>query len=198
MVRAVKIYLHANFLASSSKIEQVMVNFVFFTFQVFWLRAVKIYLHAKFRSYGSKIERVMLNFGFYVFLNVFTFFCCWWSRPTCMQNFGLLAKNWASYDQFCVFYIFTFFGCGHLKSTYLQNFGLLAQKLDELCSISFSVPIRAKPIPSCDQPICRDRHFIGNPTENGEFTNPKGRNWIIPSWNGSQLQLSEENFIFKK
>ena len=67
-LRAVKIYLYAKFRASSSKIERVMLNFVFcalcfFTFFTFfvrkWLRAVKIYLHAKFRASSSKIEQVI-------------------------------------------------------------------------------------------------------------------------------------------
>ena len=72
-LRVVKIYFHAKFRACSSKIEQVMLNFIFWRpfcflaailFFTFWLQVVKIYFHAKFRASRSKIERVILNFVF--------------------------------------------------------------------------------------------------------------------------------------
>ena len=56
--------LHAKFWASSSKIERVMLNFVFFTFLLFWLWADKNYLLAKFWASSSKIGQVMFNFIF--------------------------------------------------------------------------------------------------------------------------------------
>ena len=85
-LRVVKIYFHAKFRPSSSKIERFSGHFVFWRpfcfvaailflaaiFFHFWVRAVKIYLHAKFRASSSKIERVIVLFVLFTF---FTFFC---------------------------------------------------------------------------------------------------------------------------
>ena len=66
-LRTVKIYLYAKFRASSSKIERVMLNFVFCAlcflrfFVQKWLQTAKIYLYAKFRASSLEINRVMAS-----------------------------------------------------------------------------------------------------------------------------------------
>jgi len=72
-LRAVKIYLHANFWASSSKIEPVMLNLVFYVFFVFFglLRFYPILLFCT----NSWRPSVFCTFVLFTFFNVFYVFC---------------------------------------------------------------------------------------------------------------------------
>ena len=112
-----KIYLRAKFWTSSSKMERVMLNFMFLQFLRFY--------DFKFFGCGRSRSICMQNVG--LLAQKLSELCSFLCFLRCFYIFT-----------FYLIYIFTFFSWGRSRSTCLQNFGLLAQKLSELCSILFS------------------------------------------------------------